>query len=95
MSLWAHSTALRQISLPAYVTVPGNDISRGGQLGEPHGASSMQFLGGNPDLSSEAKLATVGESGRGVHHDGGRIHARDKPLGRRLTIGNNRFGVTT
>ena len=95
MSMWHHSTALCQILLSAYVTVAGNDISRGGQLGEPHRAASMQFLGGNPDLSSETKLTTIGDSGRGVNHDGGRIHASDKALGRRLTIGNNRLGVTT
>ena len=55
----------------ADVAVADDDVLGGGHLGQAHRAASVQLLGADADLGTEAELATVGEPRGGVHQHGG------------------------
>lgn len=53
----------------------------------------MQFVGGDPDFGSEAKLESVGEAGAGIPVDGGGIDTGEKAVGPVRIRGDYRIAV--
>lgn len=70
---WRHTGTIPVPRLGADVTVAGDDVGGGRELGKTHGPAGMQLLSGDADLSTETKLTAVGEPGRSIHHDRRRV----------------------
>src|SRR5262245_14838465 len=64
-----------------------------GQTLEAHGAICVKFRRGNTDLGSEAELASIVETSRGVHQHAAGVRLVEPALCAALAIGANRFGV--
>ena len=69
-----------------------NPLGRG-QLCQTHRAAGVQLLGRDADLSAEPELPAVGEPGRGVDHDGCRIHLRGPATGSATVLGDDCLSV--
>src|ERR1700710_1629688 len=59
------------------------------QFGQTHRSASMQFLGGDSDLSAETELFAVGEGGGCVDHHRRGIDPLGEPLCRSEIHGRN------
>src|ERR1035437_10253658 len=71
------------------LTVTLDDPFRRGQLGQTHRPASVQLLGGDTDLGAEPELPAVGETGRGVDHDGRGINFGDPATGSATILGDD------
>src|SRR6478609_3617947 len=90
----ARSRALNQ-SMRSGPDLPGapREPLRAGQLGQPHGAAGVQLLGRDADLGAEAELPAVGEAGRGVDQDAGRVDLREESFRIGVVLRHDRLGV--
>src|SRR5215467_15230516 len=60
--------------LLAHLASADDFVFCGGQLRDGEGAAGVEFLGADAHFGAEAEFAAIGETGRGVPVDGGRIH---------------------
>src|SRR5271167_2913658 len=77
-----------------YLALATQDVLIGRQPRQTHRATSMQFAGTDPNLSSESISVSVGEPRRRVVIDAGCIHFPKKPLGCGLVGRDNRLRVS-
>ena len=71
-----------------------DDVLRGRQRRKSHRTSRVEFLGTNPDLSSESEFEAVGESCGRIDVDSCRIHLIQEFLGILVILRDDRLGVT-
>ena len=64
-------------------------------LAEPHRTAGVELLRGDADLRAEAELAAVGEPGRGVRHDHGRVDFGEEALSAGVVVRDDRLGVVS
>src|SRR4051794_18626223 len=75
------------------LAVAVDDVLVGRQLAQPDRPARVQLLGRVADLSTHAELETVGEAGRGVGIDDGRVDTGGEAPRGLLRSGDDRLGV--
>src|SRR5439155_9211118 len=65
----------------------------GGQFLEAHRAARAHFVGADADLRAHPEFGTVGETGRGIPVNGGRIDFGQKLFGVRLVCRDDAVGM--
>ena len=66
-----------------------DDVLVRSQLIEAHGAAGVEFAGADADFRAKTEFAAVGEAGRGVPVNGGRIDFVKIALGRGRVVGDD------
>src|SRR6516165_5626049 len=69
----AASPSIGMISY-SHLAASSNDVLVGGEFAQSHWSPSVQTIGGDTGLCTEAKLESVGEPCRSVHKNASRIH---------------------
>jgi hypothetical protein len=72
---------------------PAHAVFERCQLLDANRPARMHLAGGDADLGAHAELAAVGELGRGVVQQDGRVDLVEEPLDRRGVLGDDRLGV--
>src|SRR5206468_549660 len=72
---------------------PADDIFDAGKLFGSDRSTGMQLAGGDADLRTHPKLATVGKLRGGINHDDACIDGGQEPLGRGRVLGDDCFGM--
>ena len=68
-------------------------ILEGSQLFDADRAAGMHLAGGNADFRAHAEFAAIGELGRGIVQQNGRINFSEEALDNPGVFGNHRLGV--
>ena len=63
------------------------------QLGQAHRPAGVELLGADADLGAKAELEAVGEAGRGVDVDAGRVNPVLEGLGTDQVLGDDALRV--
>src|ERR1039457_2505139 len=69
-----------------------NELCRG-QIFQPHRPERVKLRGGDADLGSQTKLASIVEARGGVNQHAGRVDFADESLGIAVVGGNDYFAV--
>src|SRR5580704_13971119 len=75
------------------LAVAVNAIFERAELFDPDGPACVHAAGGDADFGAETEFAAVGELGRGVVQDDGRVDFSEEGPGRRLVLGDDAIGM--
>ena len=84
---------VRQELLWPYLPIPFDEPFVGADFFQCHGATCVEFLGGDAYLCSETELGTVGEGGGDVVIDTGGIDLGHEAVGCGAVLGDYALGV--
>ena len=77
-----------------YLSIPFDEPLVGADFFQSHGATCVEFLGGDANLCSEAELGSVSEGGGDVVIDTGGIDLGHEAVGCGAVFGDDALGVT-
>ena len=70
-----------------------DDILVAAQLGQSHGATGVEFLGGNAHFAPKAEFTAIRKAGGTVHIHGGAVHCGSEQVGMGLCLGQDGLAV--